>query len=222
MRITLVTLIALTLATPAAAQMAYRYVFPDGRVVYSDQPVPGARGEHAIAPPPPAADPTLATDPQVMPPAAETASPAATSAAAPAVNPEPVASAPAPVANPEPAVARAVAASPSDAVRPMPAEPQAVPVAAISSELAAKAPPDRIALFVTADDEVRAAERNLAAVQAALEAGREPLPGERSGLARAGSRLNQSYWDRQRQLEDAVTVAQGRLDRAVVERNALR
>jgi hypothetical protein len=73
-----------------------------------------------------------------------------------------------------------------------------------------------------ADNEVRAAERALAAAQANLDAGQEPLPGERTGLARGGSRLNEAYWERQESLRKAVTEAQERLDRAVAVRNALR
>ena len=38
---------------PAYAQKAYRYVYPDGRIVYSDQPVPGAKLQGEIAAPPP-------------------------------------------------------------------------------------------------------------------------------------------------------------------------
>jgi len=199
MRLPWVTLIALALATPAGAQMAYRYVFPDGRVVYSDQPVPGAQAERAIAPPPPSADPA--------PAAARAADPAPASAAAPAEAvpgarwpPPPDAAQPVPVAAPAPA--------------PAPAPERAAP--------AAQPAPDRIAMLAAAADDVRAAERYLAAAQATLDAGREPLPGERTGLARGGSRLNASYWDRQRQLETAVADAQARLDRAVVERNAAR
>jgi hypothetical protein len=82
--------------------------------------------------------------------------------------------------------------------------------------------PDRMAMLAAADQDVRAAQHNLAAAQAILEAGREPLPGERTGLARGGSRLNESYWGRQRQLETAVADAQTRLDQAVAERNAKR
>jgi len=38
---------------PAHAQKAYRYVYPDGRVVYSDKPVPGAKLQGEVAAPPP-------------------------------------------------------------------------------------------------------------------------------------------------------------------------
>jgi len=209
MRLPYVTLIALALATPATAQMAYRYVFPDGRVVYSDQPVPGAQGERALAPPPPSADPApvaaapAAADPDPAPAVAPAGNPAPTSAAAPAE-----------------AVPGARWPPPPDAAQPAPvAAPAPVPEPASAS---AQPAPDRIAMLAAASEDVRAAEHKLAAAKATLEAGREPLPGERTGLARGGSRLNESYWDRQRQLETAVADAQARLDRAVAERNAAR
>lgn len=197
MRLPLVTLVALALATPAAAQMAYRYVFPDGRVVYSDQPVPGAQLQSPIAPPPPSADPAPSP-----PAAARAADPAPASAAAPA------------------AVPGARWPPPPDAAQPAPA-----PAPAPAPERVAPAgqpAPDRIAMFAAADDDVRAAERKLAAAKATLDAGREPLPGERTGLAGGGSRLNASYWERQRQLETVVADAQAQLDRAVAGRNAAR
>jgi len=198
MRLPLVTLVALALATPAAAQMAYRYVFPDGRVVYSDQPVPGAQAQSAIAPPPPSADPAPAA---AAPPAAD---PAPASAAAPA------------------AVPGARWPPPPDAAQPAPASAPAPAPVPVQAAPAARPAPDRIAMFAAADDELRAAERSLAAAKASLEAGQEPLPGERTGLARGGSRLNEAYWDRQAQLKRVVAEAQGRLDRAAAERNALR
>jgi hypothetical protein len=77
-------------------------------------------------------------------------------------------------------------------------------------------------MLATASDDIRAAERRLAAAQAILEAGREPLPGERTGLAHGGSRLNETYWARQRQLESVVADAQAQLNRAVAERSAVR
>ena len=38
---------------PAGAQTIYKYVRPDGSVVYTDQTVPGARLDDELAPPPP-------------------------------------------------------------------------------------------------------------------------------------------------------------------------
>jgi len=166
-------------------------------VVYSDQPVPGAQLQSPIAPPPPSADP--APSPPAAAPAAD---PAPASAAAPA------------------AVPGARWPPPPDAAQPAPA-----PAPAPAPERVAPAgqpAPDRIAMFAAADDEVRAAERSLAAAKASLEAGQEPLPGERTGLARGGSRLNEAYWDRQAQLKRVVSDAQARLDRSAAERNALR
>jgi len=219
MRLPSVALIALTLATPAAAQMAYRNVFPDGRVVYSDRPLSGAEQQSTIAPPPPTASPALAADPP------------AAAAAAPAPAPAP-ASAP----NPAPASAEGPAAAVPGARWPPPPDAQPMPVAAATApapalepaapvagkEPAAQPAPDRIAMLATASQDVRAAERYLAAANATLESGREPLPGERTGLAHGGSRLNDKYWERQRQLEASVADAQARLDRAVPERNAAR
>jgi len=208
MRLPSIALIALTLATPAAAQMAYRNVFPDGRVVYSDRPLAGAEQQSTIAPPPPGA---AATAPAPAPAAASAPNPAPASAEGPAAAvpgarwpPPPDAAQPMPVA----------------ATAPAPALEPAAPVA--GREPAAQPAPDRIAMLATASEDVRAAERYLAAANATLEAGREPLPGERTGLARGGSRLNEKYWERQRQLEASVADAQARLGRAVAERSAAR
>ncbi len=40
-------------ALPAAGQTMQKYVTPDGKTVYSDRPIPGARLVDQIAPPPP-------------------------------------------------------------------------------------------------------------------------------------------------------------------------
>ena len=77
-------------------------------------------------------------------------------------------------------------------------------------------------MLAAASEDVRAAEHKLAAAKATLEAGREPLPGERTGLAGGGSRLNGTYWERQRQLEASVADAQAGLDRALAERSTRR
>jgi hypothetical protein len=68
--------------------------------------------------------------------------------------------------------------------------------------------------------EVAAARQNLDAAKKALEAGREPQPGERTGTAGGMSRLNETYMQRIKGLEDAVAAAQNQLDAA--ERNASR
>jgi hypothetical protein len=231
MRLPVLTLVALALATPAAAQMAYRNVFPDGRVVYSDRPLDGAAAERPIAPPPPTTDPAPAMAPAGA--AAPAADPAPAAAAAPAADPVPAAAAAPtpPAAEPAPAAAEAPAEAVPGARWPPPPDARPIPVAApmtTPDPVPAAAPADvqpaadRMAMLAAANQDVRAAQHNLAAAQAILEAGREPQPGERTGLARGGSRLNETYWGRQRQLETAVADAQARLDQAVAERNAKR
>ena len=58
------------------------------------------------------------------------------------------------------------------------------------------------------------ARRELQRAEAAREAGKEPLPGERIGMAGGGSRLNEAYHARQKSLEDAVADARRRLSNA--------
>ena len=147
----------LALAATVMAQTVYRYVTPDGRVIYSDTPVPGARRESTLAPPPPAS---------TVPPAS---------------------------APPEARQAREKAAD------------------------------DRATKAAAVEGEVRAAARALEEAKAKLAAGRDALPGERTGTARGGSRLNEEYEARQQALQKAVADAQARLDRAVAaERSARR
>jgi len=57
-------------------------------------------------------------------------------------------------------------------------------------------------------------EQALKQAEAARAAGREPLEGERTGTAGGGSRLNDAYWTRQHELEEAVAEARTRLDQA--------
>ena len=89
---------------------------------------------------------------------------------------------------------------------------------------------------------MQAAEKALREAEAAREAGREPLPGERLGIARrgkgagtgtgtgtgtgagtgtgtatgaeAGSRLTDVYWERQKKLEDDAEKARRELEEA--------
>jgi|SRR5688572_1564365 len=69
--------------------------------------------------------------------------------------------------------------------------------------------------------DVRTAQQQLDAAKAAVEAGREPLPGERLGTAGGKSRLTDAYFERQKALAQAVATAQKRLDDAA-QRNPAR
>jgi hypothetical protein len=141
----------------AAAQNAYRYVTPEGRVIYSDMPVPGARLDGTIA-------------------------------------------APAPV-------------SPA---------PAGGPTLSPSQEALLKSADQRVRRLNELTTEIQSLERDLQAANARLEAGREPLEGERIGTYAGRSRLNDAYWARQDYNQLAVADLQARLNRAVEERNALR
>jgi len=148
--------LALAAATAVEAQKIGRYVFPDGRVVYSDQPVPGAKLVNEVAPPPP---------PSASPPPIREGKPAAP--------------------GPDPGAAHAQRLNQADA-------------------------------------EVRAATEALERARAQLQAGAEPLPGERTGTKGGGSRLNEAYDARQNANQRAVADAEARLQRAVAARNAAR
>jgi len=70
--------------------------------------------------------------------------------------------------------------------------------------------------------EINAAESALAAAKRRLELGREPLPGERLGLAGGGSRLSPEYHERIAGLEKEVAAAEARVQAAYAARNAVR
>jgi len=70
----------------------------------------------------------------------------------------------------------------------------------------------------TAMQEVAAAESALAVAKRRLELGREPLPGERRGLAGGGSRLTEEYEQRVAGLEREVSDAEARLQKAYASR----
>jgi len=151
----LVPVFALALAASAAAQTVYRYVTPDGRTVFSDQPVPGAKLQGTVTPPvAPPSGPGGATERPRIPPA--------------------------------------------------PADSQG---------------DNRAQRLRAATQEVDAATQALAQAKAQLASGKEPLPGERTGTAGGGSRLNEAYWERQKANEQGVANAQSRLDAAVAARN---
>jgi hypothetical protein len=83
-------------------------------------------------------------------------------------------------------------------------------------------PVSRMERLREADAELRAANAALAQADAQLALGKEPLPGERTGNANGMSRLNDAYWARQAQNEEAVKQAKARRDAAVAARNAAR
>jgi hypothetical protein len=63
-------------------------------------------------------------------------------------------------------------------------------------------------------EQVRSAEQALKNAEAARAAGKEPLPGERIGTAGGASRLSESYFDRQRKLDEDVNKARRELEAA--------
>ncbi len=65
---------------------------------------------------------------------------------------------------------------------------------------------------------VEALERDLAAAKRKLELGREPLPGERRGLAGGGSRLTPEYEARIAAMEREVAATEGKLKNAYESR----
>ena len=154
-----VLLAAAVFAVPAGAQTIYKYLQPDGRVVYSDKPVPGAKLEEEIEPPPPA--------------------------------------------------------------DPANAERQGKDNEASRKELK-RAADQRASSFDQAWADLQLWTRRLEEARAALEAGREPLEGERTGTAGRKARMNDAYWLRQRENQAAVAEAEARVREAQDAVNALR
>jgi len=64
------------------------------------------------------------------------------------------------------------------------------------------------------DARLQALQKAVLDAEEAQVAGKEPLPGERIGTAGGPSRLNDSYWTRQRSLGDAVEKARRDLEEA--------
>ena len=80
----------------------------------------------------------------------------------------------------------------------------------------------RLATLDAVEAETKAALRALEAAKQAIEQNVEPLPGERLGTAKGKSRLAEGYWERQRELRQAVEAARQRLDDAYRARDAIR
>lgn len=64
------------------------------------------------------------------------------------------------------------------------------------------------------EDRLAQARKAVADAEAAIAKGKEPLPGERIGLAGGGSRLTEAYFARQKSLQDALAAARKRLAEA--------
>ena len=65
------------------------------------------------------------------------------------------------------------------------------------------------------DDRVSNAEKAVRSAEAARDAGKEPLPGERIGTAGGASRLTDAYLERQKSLEENVEQARRSLEQAL-------
>lgn len=63
----------------------------------------------------------------------------------------------------------------------------------------------------TSANRLREAQQSVRKAEAAVANGKEPLPGERTGTAGGGSRLNDSYWARQKKLEEDLRKARDQL-----------
>ena len=61
-------------------------------------------------------------------------------------------------------------------------------------------------------EEAEEARRALKNAEAARDAGKEPLAGEREGNVGGGSRLTEAFFARQKSLEDAVAAARRRVE----------
>jgi hypothetical protein len=69
-----------------------------------------------------------------------------------------------------------------------------------------------------APDNIAALERDLAIAKRKLELGREPLPGERRGLAGGGSRLTPEYEERIAAMERDIAAIEAKLKSAYEKR----
>lgn len=102
-------------------------------------------------------------------------------------------------------------------VSTLPARPSATTPPAMKGRVAT--PNARLGAAI---ESIETAERDLALARQRLEAGREPLPGERRGLAGGGSRLLPEYEARIAGLEREVQLAEERLKKANDARSAAR
>ena len=78
--------------------------------------------------------------------------------------------------------------------------------------------PSAAAKAAQAADNIPALERELAVAKRKLELGREPLPGERRGLAGGGSRLTPEYEARIAGMERDIATIEAKLKSAYEKR----
>ena len=149
------------------ATVIYRQVLPNGRVVYSDKPIKGAKLDHTLTVEQPIKGNLWTTD--------------------------------------------------SGARAEIPPQTKPTPIKSVNVVPS----PGQKKTVADADSEVIRAEMLLEDAKKRKEAGVEPLPGERSGTASGGSRLNDAYVARQKALARDVEQAEAALKQAMAERDAL-
>jgi hypothetical protein len=76
--------------------------------------------------------------------------------------------------------------------------------------------------WVQVDHDIAQAQSDLQLAEMALQEGGEPLPGERLGIDDGYSRLTPAYFDRLRELQSQVDLANRRLDTAYRARDELK
>jgi hypothetical protein len=139
-------LIVLLGASGASAQTVYKSTMPDGKVVYGENPAPGASRVDKMEPPP--------------------------------------------------AKTGVTGLTPEEKTRAQQLDRQR----AAATAAAAKS-----------QKGLADARTTLEQAEAARDAGKEPLPSERIGIAGGGTRLTEAYFARQKSLEQAVATARKRL-----------
>lgn len=105
---------------------------------------------------------------------------------------------------------------------PPPARPAPPPAPAGSNVGQPQPGGPPVSAIEAAMKEVQDAERALAEARRLRDQGREPRDNERQGLKGGGTRILPAYEERQRALDDAVTAAEARVQRAYEARNAAR
>ena len=99
-----------------------------------------------------------------------------------------------------------------DKMEPPPAKTGTIVVTPEEKARAEQAAKDRAAAEAAKKGGASEARKQLEKAQAARDAGKEPLPGERIGTAGGKSRLTDDYYARQKKLEQDVAEAQKRVE----------